>query len=232
MKKILSVAGIGIMAMMLFAGCTNSNAPVEVSSSEPAAESADDIAKAERYDENSEKRKILVVIDMQNDFIDGSLGSDMAVAIVPNVIEKIKSYPAEDVYATLDTHFEENYMDTWEGKMLPVYHCIKDTTGWELNEDIDPLIPEDHRFIKYTFGSTDLQEFIKELAAAGDIEVEFVGLCTDICVVSNAMLAKAAVPSMKITIDASCCAGVSEETHNAALETMQTCQMIITNWNQ
>ena len=226
MKKILSVVLVAVMAMSLLAGCTGFATSADAPAPVPTP---DDLAKQEKYDESSPKRKMLIVIDMQVDFVDGALGSAEAVEFVPNVIEKIKSYPAEDVYATMDTHFEDNYMDTWEGKNLPVLHCIKDTPGWELYPGIKELIPEDHIFVKYTFGSLDLQEFIKQTAAEQDIELEFVGLCTDICVVSNAMLAKATVPSMQITVDASCCAGVSVPTHEAALDTMATCQMIVTN---
>ena len=158
--------------------------------------------------EEDEMRKILIVIDMQNDFIDGALGTKEAEAIVPAVVRKIKSYPADDVYATRDTH-PENYLDTQEGEHLPVRHCIKGTAGWQLCKEVAPLIPEGHIFDKPTFGSV----------------VELVGLCTDICVVSNALLLKAVLPEMKISVDASCCAGVTPQKHEAALETMRSCQI-------
>ena len=169
-------------------------------------------------------RKILIVIDMQNDFIDGALGTKEAVAIVPSVIKKIKSYPKEDVFATRDTH-PENYMDTQEGKYLPVPHCIKGTDGWQIRKEIADLIDEDNVIDKPTFGSVKLAEKISELAAAEDIEIELVGLCTDICVVSNALLLKAYLPEVKISVDPSCCAGVTPEMHEAALETMRSCQI-------
>ena len=233
MKKIVSLILIGVMSMAMFAGCQGFAAKADLAPP-PNADGlwyapkvTSDAAKAEKNIEAT--RKILMVIDMQVDFVDGALGTPEAVAIVPNVIEKIKSYDPADVYATLDTHFEENYFDTQEGIKLPVLHCVKDSPGWQLYAGIDELIPEDHRFIKYTFGSLDVQQFIMDLAAKEDIEVEFIGLCTDICVVSNAMLAKASVPSMAITVDASCCAGVSVPTHEAALDTMATCQMNVIN---
>lgn len=147
-------------------------------------------------------RKILIVVDMQNDFIDGALGTKEAVAIVSSVIEKIKSYPKEDVFATRDTH-PKNYMVTQEGKYLPVPHCIKGTDGWQIRSDIADLIDEDNVIDKPTFGSVKLAEKISELAAAENIEIEFV----------------------KISVDPSCCAGVTPEKHEAALETMRSCQI-------
>lgn len=238
MKKAMSMILMGAMIIATLAGCAG-QAPGSTGGSSVAQASGGDAAlwyspivteeaaKAEKLIEG--KRKILIVIDMQNDFIDGALGTPEAQAMLPACIEKIKSYDPKDVYATMDTHFEDNYMDTWEGKNLPVLHCIKDTEGWQLQSEIDELIPQDHRFIKYTFGSLDLQQFIIDLASKEDIELEFVGLCTDICVVSNAMLCKAAVPSMSITVDAAACAGVTPETHDAALTTMATCQMVVIN---
>lgn len=166
-------------------------------------------------------KKILIVIDMQNDFIDGSLGTKEAVAIVPNVIEKIKSYAPEDVYATKDTH-PVNYLKTQEGRNLPVEHCIDGTDGWELQSDIAGLISEDHVYAKPTFGSVKLAQ---DLAALQPDAIELVGLCTDICVVSNALMLKAFMPEVPITVDASCCAGVTPEKHEAALETMKSCQI-------
>ena len=174
--------------------------------------------------EEGEMRRILIVIDMQIDFIDGALGTKEAVAIVPAVVRKIKSYPADDVYATRDTH-PENYLDTQEGEYLPVRHCIKGTEGWQLCKEVAPLIPEGHIFDKPTFGSVELAEAVRKMAAQEKLEVELVGLCTDICVVSNALLLKAVLPEMKISVDASCCAGVTPQKHEAALETMRSCQI-------
>ena len=170
-------------------------------------------------------RRILVVIDMQNDFIDGSLGTKEAEAIVENVKAKIASYPPDAVYATMDTHGKD-YLKTQEGINLPVEHCIKDTNGWKIRPDIAALLKNAKIYEKPTFGSTRLAEDIK---AAGDTEeIELVGLCTDICVISNALLLKAALPEVKISVDASCCAGVTPQKHAAALETMRSCQINVT----
>ena len=175
-------------------------------------------------------KKILLVIDMQNDFIDGALGTPEAVAIVENVKAKIRSYPKEDVFATRDTH-TALYMDTQEGRNLPVPHCIRDTNGWEIRPDIAELIFPDHVVDKPTFGSTQLAKLMEILERREEegIEIEIIGLCTDICVVSNALLIKATLPETPISCDASCCAGVTPEKHKAALETMQSCQINITN---
>ena len=169
-------------------------------------------------------RKILIVIDMQNDFIDGALGTAEAVGIVDAVKEKIRSYPPADVAATMDTHFE-NYMQTQEGKYLPVPHCIRGTKGWEIRPDIAELLKDAKIYEKPTFGSIELAEDMKAIAEKEEIEIELIGLCTDICVVSNALLLKAAMPEVKISVDPSCCAGVTPEKHAAALETMRSCQI-------
>ena len=169
-------------------------------------------------------RKILVVIDMQNDFIDGALGTAEAVGIVEAVKQKIRSYPAEDVVATLDTH-TENYMQTQEGAFLPVPHCIRGQEGWQIRPEIDALLTGAKKYEKPTFGSTALAMDLKTLSEKEDIELELIGLCTDICVVSNALLLKAFMPEVKISVDASCCAGVTPEKHMAALETMRSCQV-------
>ena len=169
-------------------------------------------------------RKILIVVDMQNDFIDGSLGTKEAEAIVSAVIEKIKEYPKQDVYATRDTH-PEDYLNTQEGKNLPVEHCIKGTKGWEIKSDIAELILKDHIFDKPTFGSVQLAEAVKKMNEEEPLEIELIGLCTDICVVSNALLLKAFLPEVRISVDSSCCAGVTPEKHEAALETMRSCQI-------
>ncbi|MBQ9067256.1 MAG: cysteine hydrolase [Clostridia bacterium] len=175
-------------------------------------------------------RKILVVIDMQNDFINGALGTPEAVAIVPSVVAKIRQYDPADVYATRDTHTED-YLNTQEGKSLPVPHCIRGTAGWELHPEIAGLIPEDHLFDKPSFGSPDLAHFLARHCSGQEVTIDLIGLCTDICVVSNALLLKAALPEVPLSVDASCCAGVTPQTHRAALTTMKSCQVEITNEN-
>ncbi len=169
-------------------------------------------------------RKILVVIDMQNDFVDGSLGTAEAEAIVENVKQKIRTYAPEDVFATMDTHGED-YMNTQEGENLPVLHCIKGTEGWEIRSDIAALMPGARIYEKPTFGSTRLAADLADIAREEEIRIELIGLCTDICVVSNALLLKAMMPEVEISVDASCCAGVTPEKHLAALETMRSCQI-------
>lgn len=173
-------------------------------------------------------QKILVVVDMQNDFIDGALGTAEAQAIVGNVVRKIESYQGEPVFATRDTH-KENYMETSEGRHLPVPHCIKGTKGWEIREEVaQALNRAGARIIdKPTFGSETLAETLFELASGKDEapEIELVGLCTDICVVSNALLLKARMPEAQIRVDASCTAGVTPKSHEAALLTMRMCQV-------
>lgn len=174
--------------------------------------------------------KVLVVVDMQNDFIDGALGTKEAVDIVPKVAEKIRNFNGEVLY-TRDTH-DENYLDTQEGKKLPVVHCVKGSKGWELNPRIEALRKEEP-IDKPTFGSTELGRRLRtmdeeyKLRAMGGLEsVTFVGLCTDICVISNAMIAKAFVPEVPVIVDAACCAGVTPESHRNALEAMKMCQII------
>ncbi len=169
-------------------------------------------------------RKILVVVDMQNDFIDGSLGTPEAQAIVENVKAKIRSYSAEDIFATRDTH-SADYLSTQEGKKLPVVHCVKGSHGWQIRADIAELLKNAVIVDKPTFGSTELAQKIAAIAKSEEIAVELVGLCTDICVVSNALLLKATLPEMPVSVDSSCCAGVSPATHKAALETMRCCQV-------
>lgn len=171
-------------------------------------------------------KKILIVVDMQKDFIDGALGTKEAEAIVSAVLDKICRYPKEDVYATRDTH-EENYMDTQEGNYLPVPHCIRGSEGWQIRPEIGEKILPEHIFDKPAFASVELAERIKDIAGGGEIEVELVGLCTDICVVSNALLLKAFLPETKISVDPACCAGVTPEKHEAALETMKSCQIVL-----
>ena len=167
-------------------------------------------------------KKLLIVIDMQNDFIDGSLGTPEAEAIVDAVKDKIRSYPAGDIFATMDTHGPD-YLSTQEGRNLPVEHCIKGTEGWRIRPDIAELLTEAAIFEKPTFGSVRMAEAVKGI---GDLEeIELIGLCTDICVVSNALLLKANLPEVKICVDSRCCAGVTPEKHLAALETMRSCQI-------
>ena len=169
--------------------------------------------------------KLLIVIDMQNDFIDGALGTAEAAAIVPKVIAKIKGFDGT-VLATQDTHYE-NYLTTQEGKNLPVPHCIVNTEGWQIRKEIADLISTEP-IIKETFGSSRLPERIRTLSDQEAIEsITLVGLCTDICVISNAMLCKAAFPEANIVIDAALCACVTPESHDTALNAMRLCQMEI-----
>ena len=172
-------------------------------------------------------KKFLIVVDMQKDFVDGALGSAEAVAIVPAVVKKIEGFDGE-IFATLDTHFE-NYMDTNEGKNLPVPHCIKGTDGWMLDKAVAAALDKKGYTAveKLTFGSVDLPALIKNAAGDDDFTVELIGLCTDICVVSNALLLKASFPEIAIDVDAACCAGVTPAKHEAALETMRSCQINI-----
>ncbi len=168
-------------------------------------------------------KKLLVVVDMQKDFVTGSLGSKEAVSIVPNVKDKINEYRTNGypIIFTRDTHFE-NYLETQEGKNLPVVHCVKGTEGHEVIKELDTVGAE--VFDKPSFGSLDLSE---KVALGGYDEVELCGLCTDICVVSNAIILKAKLPETKISVDPKCCAGVTPETHNAAITTMRMCQVNI-----
>ncbi len=169
-------------------------------------------------------RKILVVVDMQKDFIDGALGTKEAEAIVKPVIEKMKTYQKADIYLTRDTHGED-YLETAEGKKLPVAHCIKGTEGWQLHPEIEELAEPSHIIDKPTFGSVELMGLLAEENKREPLELELVGLCTDICVVSNALLLKAAIPENPIRVDPSCCAGVTPDSHKAALLTMGMCQI-------
>ena len=166
--------------------------------------------------------KYLIVVDMQVDFITGSLGSELATAIVPNVVEKVKSFDGKVIF-TRDTHFED-YMNTQEGRNLPVPHCIKDSDGWQICDELKPYVST--VIDKLTFGSIDLPDIIKSYGE--EIEsIELCGLCTDICVISNAMLLKAAFPEVPITVDSACSAGVSVESHNTALNAMRAVQISV-----
>ena len=166
--------------------------------------------------------KALICVDMQNDFIDGALGTKEAEAIVPFVKEKLRKARQEDteVIFTRDTHFED-YLTTQEGKKLPVEHCIKNTEGWEISRELEVL--DSVIFDKITFGSVELPEYLKKIK---DLEaVELIGLCTDICVISNAMLIKVVFPEITVRVDSSCCAGVTPESHENALNAMKMCQI-------
>lgn len=163
--------------------------------------------------------KTLIVIDMQNDFIDGALGTPEARAIVAPVKEKIDEYISrgDEVIFTRDTH-NADYLSTHEGRLLPVAHCIKGTEGWRIPPQLD--LPECIHVDKPAFGYTGWWDF-------GFEEIELVGLCTDICVVSNALILRAMHPELDISVDARCCAGVTPERHAAALDTMRSCQINI-----
>ncbi|MBO5969824.1 MAG: cysteine hydrolase [Clostridia bacterium] len=181
-------------------------------------------------------KRTLIVIDMQNDFVTGPLGTEEAKAIVPQIKAKIDAYRStgDEVIFTRDTHTED-YMSTPEGKHLPVPHCIHNTEGWEVIPELD--IPECEHIDKPTFGwpfwthtespyenDSDETYFYRDLE-----EIELVGVCTDICVASNALILKAMYPWAEITVDASCCAGVTPETHKAALTVMKSCQINVIN---
>ena len=167
--------------------------------------------------------KVLLVIDMQNDFIDGALGTPEAQAIVDKVREKILQFDGQ-VWYTRDTH-PENYLETREGKYLPVPHCIEGTKGHAITDKLDGLRC-DKIVDKPTFGSVQLQTLLAEAEAK---DITLVGLCTDICVISNAMLLKAALPEAEIRVDAACCAGVTPESHLRALKAMEMCQIQVEN---
>ena len=166
-------------------------------------------------------KRLLAVVDMQKDFIDGALGTKEAEAIVPAVRERIKEYltAGDEVVFTLDTH-EKDYMETMEGRKLPVPHCIRGTEGWELDSCLKDMPGK--RFEKHTFGSMELAAYIK---AGGYDRIELIGLCTDICVISNAMVIKAEVPETEICVRAGCCAGVTPKSHENALNAMKICHI-------
>ena len=173
-------------------------------------------------------KKVLIVVDMQKDFVDGALGTKEAVAIVDAVVEKVKTFDGEVIF-TRDTHFD-NYMETQEGANLPVPHCVKNTEGWDLIPELKVFCEEKKCKVydKPTFGSTELAADLKALYDAGELEsVELIGICTDICVVSNALLIKAFMTELPVSLDSSCCAGVTPEKHESALETMRSCQVLV-----
>lgn len=172
-------------------------------------------------------RDILIVVDMQNDFIDGALGTPQAREIVPRVAEKIRGWRGR-VFFTMDTH-QPAYLSTQEGRNLPVPHCIRGTQGWELCEELEALRTEP-AICKPTFGSRELGELLWDMNGDEPVGgVTLVGVCTDICVISNALLIKAFLPELPITVDAACCAGVTPESHRTALEAMKMCQIRIEN---
>lgn len=183
-------------------------------------------------------KKILVIVDMQVDFVNGSLGSKAAESIVPNVVKKIENFDGDEIISTFDTHGGK-YLDTMEGKKLPVKHCIMGTNGWcQAKEVMDALekIPENKKakFMKKTFGSEALCAHLKDIYWANDnnIEIEFAGLCTNICLVTNVLATKMFCPEAKIVVDASCCAGTTEENHVAAIKTMKSCHIDILNFEE
>lgn len=172
-------------------------------------------------------KRFLVAVDLQKDFVDGALGTNEAQAIVPNAVKKIKNFDGK-IFVTFDTH-SENYLSTAEGKKLPVTHCVKGTDGWQLNANIRKALGgKDYISVeKPTFGSVDLPKLIEKEANGEEFEIELIGLCTDICVVSNALLLKANFPEAPIAVDSSCCAGVTPQAHKSALDTMKSCQIDI-----
>lgn len=169
--------------------------------------------------------KVLIVVDVQNDFVDGSLGTQEACAIIPEAVKEINDPSYDQIYATLDTHYE-NYMDTFEGKHLPVEHCIKGTLGWELNPEVEEALEGKNAVIveKPTFGSNGLVQMI---TAQHPDEIVLIGLCTDICVLSNALMLRAALYETEISVIAAACAGVTPAKHEAALEVMRSCQITV-----
>lgn len=173
-------------------------------------------------------KKYLIVVDMQKDFVNGVLGSEEAMAIVPAVLNKVKEFDGEIIF-TYDTHTAD-YMKTQEGHMLPVPHCIEETEGWELVEPLKKFC-ENGSFVSYrkpTFGCVELAADLKVVKEQNGIEyIELIGVCTDICVISNALLLKAYMPEVPMYVDAACCAGVTPAKHQAALETMRSCQIIV-----
>lgn len=170
-------------------------------------------------------KHFLIVVDMQKDFVDGALGTPEAQSIVPKVMDKILNFEGK-IFATLDTH-AANYLETAEGKKLPVPHCIKGTPGWMLDDGVAAALEQKGYtpVEKVTFGSVLLSRMLYQEAAGEPFTAELIGLCTDICVVSNALILKANFPEMDISVDSSCCAGVTPETHQAALTTMGSCHI-------
>jgi nicotinamidase/pyrazinamidase len=175
-------------------------------------------------------KKILIVIDMQNDFITGTLGTEEAKRIVPLVVKRINEFEG-DVILTQDTH-NQDYLNTLEGKHLPIVHCIIDTDGWKIQKDVR-FAAENKTYVRYqknTFSSIELAKDLLKINENNEIQsIELIGLCTDICVISNALMIKAYIPEVEIFVNESCCAGVTIESHKAALETMRMCQINVIN---
>ena len=168
--------------------------------------------------------QILIVVDMQKDFIDGALGTAEAVAIVPKVMEKIRDFEGEVIF-TRDTHGAD-YLETQEGRKLPVPHCIRGTEGWEIDGTLRQFVTSDTKiFDKPAFGSVELAQYLSRKADIRSITL--IGLCTDICVISNALIIKAFLPEVRVMVDTQCCAGVTPQSHNNALEAMKMCQIEI-----
>ena len=171
-------------------------------------------------------KQFLIAIDIQKDFVDGALGTEEAAAMIPAAAARIRECrnAGYTLIATLDTH-DQNYSGTAEGKKLPVPHCIRGTEGWKLHPGVSGELEGCLTVEKPTFGSIRLPEVIRDVAGEEDFTIELIGLCTDICVVSNALLLKAHFPEIQISVRADCCAGVTPEKHKAALETMKSCQI-------
>lgn len=177
-------------------------------------------------------KKLLVLIDCQNDFIDGSLANPEAQKKVANIVKKVDEFNGDAIIYTLDTH-QEDYLETKEGQLLPVTHCVEGSDGWQINEKIGDAIKRAldrditiDVIYKPTFGSFELPSRVRQLVGEENFDIDFVGFCTDICVVSNVLILKAAAyEAANITVDSNCCAGVTPEKHEAALETMRSCQI-------
>ena len=234
MKRTLTLV-LALLLVLALAGCGAQKQATAAATDPLKPElSSEILAEDATVNPDGKTINILVVVDMQKDFVDGALGTGEAQAIVPAVVAKIEEYKAAGgtIIVTQDTH-ESNDLDTQEGKNLPVVHCVKDTDGWLVNSEVSAALPKDAIYIaKPTFGSTELIEKIGEYVKKYGqeyVNVELVGLCTDICVVSNALCLKAFYYEMPISLDAACCAGVTPESHQAALTTMTMCQIHITN---
>ena len=172
------------------------------------------------------KTKYLIVVDVQNDFVTGALGTEEARRMLPALLKKTENFSGE-IWVTQDTH-GENYLDTQEGKMLPVPHCILGTAGWELTAELKRVLQnrEPRVYRKSCFGSVEMVRDLKKLYEQDALEsVELVGVCTDICVISNALMIRSAMPELPVYADAACCAGVTPEKHRAALQIMESCQV-------
>lgn len=183
---------------------------------------------------NKTGKKVLVIVDVQNDFISGALENDLTKAVLPKIVKKLKRYGEtySSIFLTRDIHYE-NYLETLEGKKLPIEHCMADTKGKDIVKDVWDVLKglrEKGKFVriidKHTFASSHLVDYLSAICGVND-EIEIIGVCTDICVVSNAICLRAALPNTEIKIDANCCAGTNMKAHNAALRTMSSCQIDI-----